>query len=270
MEDGRTLCIDIGNTNTVFGVFADGRLVAQWRIATDYSRMPDEYGLIISGLLGTEGIVARDVSGIAICSVVPSLTSDFVKLGKRYFAVEALVVGPEVKTGITVLYDDPGQVGADRIANAVSVKERFGGPACVVDFGTATTFDAIDRNGAYLGGAIAPGIVIAAEALFSRAARLSRVVLRSPAVAIGRNTEQSVQAGIVFGYVGLVEGLVARFRRELGDDMKVIATGGLADMVAAETSVIDVVDPSLTLDGLYRIFRLNAGNCRADLPSRGG
>ncbi|MGQ9552790.1 MAG: type III pantothenate kinase [Anaerolineae bacterium] len=257
MRDDGTLCIDIGNTNTVFGVFSDGTLLAQWRIATDSSRMPDEYGLIITGLLEREGIEAKEISGIAICSVVPSLTSDFAKLSKRYFDLDALVVGPEVDTGMTVLYDDPRQVGADRIVNAVSVKERFGGPACVVDFGTATTFDAIDRNGAYLGGAIAPGIVIAAEALFAKAARLSRVVLRAPVAAIGRNTEQSVQAGILFGYAGLVEGLVARFRQELGEDMKVIATGGLAEMVAAETKVIDIVDPSLTLDGLYRVYRRN-------------
>jgi type III pantothenate kinase len=168
-------------------------------------------------------------------------------------------VGPGTDTGLTVLYDDPRQVGADRIVNCVSVKERLGGPACVVDFGTATTFDALDRDGNYLGGAIAPGVVVAAEALFARAARLVKVDLRRPPSAVGRNTEHSIQAGMLFGYVGLVEGLVARFRKELGEDMKVVATGGLADLIAAETDVIDLVDPTLTLDGLYRIYRRNNG-----------
>ncbi|MHB0878306.1 MAG: type III pantothenate kinase [Anaerolineae bacterium] len=252
-----TLCIDIGNTNTVFGIYSEAGLRAQWRVATDHTRMPDEYALQIIGLLQIEGMRPDEVDGIAICSVVPSLTADFVKLGRRYFKVEALVVGPDIDTGIEVKYDDPKAVGADRIVNALSVKERFGGPACVVDFGTATTFDAIDRDGAYLGGAIAPGLLISAEALYSRAARLMRVALRRPPSAVGRNTEHSVQAGILFGYVGLTEGLVARFRRELGDDMRVIGTGGLAELVAAETDVFDLVDPSLTLDGLYRVYRIN-------------
>jgi len=256
---GGILCVDIGNTNIVFGLFVAGMLVDQWRIATDHSRMPDEYGLILTGLLATGGISVADVSGVAICSVVPGLTSDFAKLSRRYFEADPLVVGPDVNTGVTVLYDDPREVGADRIVNVVSVKERWGGPACIVDFGTATTFDALDREGAYLGGAIAPGIVIAVQALFSHAARLSRVELRRPPAVIGRNTEHSVQAGVLFGYVGLVEGLVGRFRRELGDGMKVIATGGLADLVAAETDIFDAVDSGLTMDGLYRVYRLNRG-----------
>ena len=257
MATAGTLCIDIGNTNTVFGVLRDGEVRSQWRVATDSSRMPDEYALQIIGLMRIDGIEPGDVDGMAISSVVPSLTSDFVKLGRRYFSADPFVVGPDVDTGIPILYDDPRQVGADRIVNAVSVVQRFGGPACVVDFGTATTFDAINREGAYLGGAIAPGIVVAAEALYSHAARLSRVALRRPPGAIGRNTEHSVQAGILFGYVGLVEGLVARFRKELGDDMKVIGTGGLAELVAAETDIFDVVDQALTLDGLYRLYLLN-------------
>lgn len=259
MSNGGTLCVDIGNTNTVFGLFQDGRLRAQWRIATDSSRMPDEYALTIIGLLGVDGVKPADVDGIAISSVVPSLTSDFAKLGRRYFGHEALVIGPGIETGVRVLYEDPRQVGADRIVNAVSVKERFGGPACIVDFGTATTFDALDANGDYLGGAIAPGLTVAAEALFSRAARLTRVELRRPPTPVGRNTEHSVQAGILFGYVGLIEGLVCRFRQELGEDMRVIATGGLAELLAAETQVFDLVDPSLTLDGLYRVYRRNRG-----------
>lgn len=257
MGKAGTLCIDIGNTNTVFGVYSDAGLQAQWRVATDHTRMPDEYALQIIGLMQIEGIDRDDLDGIAVCSVVPSLTADFVKLGRRYFGKEALVVGPDIELGIVVRYDDPRAVGADRLVNALSVKERLGGPACVVDFGTATTFDAIDREGAYLGGAIAPGMVISAEALYARAARLMRVALKRPPAAVGRNTEHSVQAGILFGYVGLTEGLVARFRRELGDDMKVIGTGGLAELVAAETDVFDLVDPALTLDGLYRVFRIN-------------
>jgi type III pantothenate kinase len=257
MPQAGTLCVDIGNTNTVFGVMSDQGLRAQWRVATDHTRMPDEYALQIIGLLQIEGIGRDEIGGMAICSVVPSLTADFVKLGRRYFGVDALVVGPDVNVGIVVKYDDPRAVGADRVVNAVSVKERFGGPACVVDFGTSTTFDAIDRDCAYLGGAIAPGLAISAEALYSRAARLTRVALTPPPAAVGRNTEHSVQSGLIFGYVGLTEGLVARFRRELGDDMRVIGTGGLAELVAAETDVFDLVDPSLTLDGLYRVYRIN-------------
>ena len=251
------MCVDIGNTNTVFGVYSEAGLRAQWRVATDHARMPDEYALQMIGLMQIEGIERDDLDGMAICSVVPSLTADFVKLGHRFFHVEALVVGPDINVGIEVKYDDPKAVGADRIVNALSVKERLGGPACVVDFGTATTLDAIDRDGAYLGGAIAPGLVISAEALYARAARLMRVALRRPPFAVGRNTEHSVQAGILFGYVGLTEGLVARFRQELGEDMKVIGTGGLAELVAAETDVFDLVDPALTLDGLYRVYRIN-------------
>jgi len=259
MDDNGILCVDIGNTNTVFGVFVEGTLENQWRVATEVSRMPDEYALTIVGLLRLGGLEISDISGVAICSGVPSLTADFVALSRRYFDVEPLVVTGETYTGVRVLYDDPRQVGADRVVNAVSVKERFGGPACVVDFGTGTTFDAIDGDGNYLGGAIAPGVIIAAEALYARAARLSRVELRRPPSVIGRNTEHSVQSGILFGYVSLVEGLVSRFKSELGDTMKTIATGGLAELVAAETEVIDIVDPSLTLDGLYRIYRLNCG-----------
>jgi len=259
MSASLILCVDIGNSNTVFGVFRDGYLASQWRIATSPTKMPDEYGLILTGLLATEGIMPRDVGGVAICSVVPPVTSYFVSLCQRYFKQEPLVVGAEVETGLKVLYDDPRQVGADRIVNAVSVKARFGGPACVVDFGTATTFDALDADGAYLGGAICPGLRISSEALFARAARLSKVELRRPPSVIGRNTENSIQSGILYGHVALTEGLVQRFRQELGEGMHVIATGGLADLVAAETNIFDVVDQGLTLDGLYRVYRMNNG-----------
>ncbi len=260
MDHGLTLCIDIGNTNTVFGVVDASGVRAQWRIATELSRMPDEYGLIILGLLGTGGISAGDIAGIALSSVVPPLTPDFIKLCRRYYNREPLVVGPGVELGLEILYEDPRQVGADRIVNALSVKERFGGPACIIDFGTATTFDALNERGAYMGGAIAPGILIAAEALFSRAARLSKVDIRAPGRVIGRNTEESVQSGVLYGYVAMVEGMVQRFGQELGPNMRVIATGGLAELVARHTSVIELVDPALTLDGLYRIYQLNRGH----------
>ncbi|NLT42462.1 MAG: type III pantothenate kinase [Anaerolineae bacterium] len=254
------LCLDVGNTNIVFGVIgADGEVLHQWRIATDAARMPDEYAVIMLSLLHHTGIEPGQLDGMAISSVVPSLTSDFIKLGRRYLDAEPLVIRADTPSGLNVLYDDPRQVGADRIVNCVSVKERFGGPACVIDFGTATTFDALDAAGDYLGGAIAPGVLIAAEALYSRAARLVKVELSRPPAAVGRNTEQSIQAGMLYGYVGLVEGLVARFRNELGEGMRVVATGGLADMIAAETPVIELVDPTLTLDGLYRIYRRNRG-----------
>lgn len=260
MGQRSTLCVDIGNTNTVFGVvWPDGVVGHQWRVSTQSVRMPDEYAVIILSLLQQVGLAPRDLDGMAISSVVPSLTSDFVKLGRRYLDAEALVVGPETDTGLTVLYDDPRQVGADRVVNCVAVKEKYGGPACVIDFGTATTFDAMDSDCAYLGGAIAPGVVIAAEALYSQAARLSKVELRRPPSVIGRTTEHSIQSGLLWGYIGLVEGLVGRFREELGPDMRVIATGGLADMVAVESAVIEVVDHTLTLDGLYRVYRRSKG-----------
>ncbi len=251
------LCIDIGNTNTVLGLYAGSELVSHWRIATDHQRMPDEYAVLILALFAQRGYSPQDVRGIAISSVVPPVTGTFEVLCREYFAQEALTVGAGTKTGVRILYDNPREVGADRIVNAAAVKEVYAIPACVVDFGTATTFDGISGDGDYLGGAIAPGIGISAEALFSRTAKLPRIDLVAPDRAIGRNTVESMQSGVLFGYVGLVEGMVGRFRSELGDAMQVIGTGGLAPVIARYTPIFDAVDLWLTLKGLHLIYHMN-------------
>ena len=251
------LAIDIGNTNITLGVYDRTRLAATWRVATVHDRMPDEYGILLIQLMAQRGLASEQVSGVAIASVVPALTGVVQEAVEGYLKQEPLVVDAGVKTGVRIRYENPREVGADRVVDCAAVKVKYGGPACVVDFGTATTFDAITAEGDYLGGAIAPGIGIAAEALFSRASKLYRVEIAPPSRAIGTNTAMAMQSGIFFGYVGLVEGLVARFRRELGDEMKVIATGGLAQKVASETPVIQHVDPWLTLDGLRIVYEMN-------------
>lgn len=251
------LAIDVGNTNLTLGMYDGDQLGPRWRLATDHESMPDEYGLQFVGLMNHEGRSKEDISGICLASVVPPLTSKVVQACEQYLDKAPLVVDAGVKTGVKVLYENPKAVGADRIADAAAVQRLYGGPACVVDFGTATTFDGISKDGDYLGGAIAPGIGIAAEALFIRTAKLPRVDLQRPPHAIGRNTVHAMQSGLLFGYVALVEGMVARFRKELGESMKVISTGGLAEIIAVETKVIDVVAPWLTLDGLQIIWELN-------------
>ena len=249
--------IDVGNTNITLGLYEGETLGPRWRIATDHQRMPDEYGLQFVGMFNQAGIEIESLTGICLASVVPPLTGYIVEACRNYLQKDPLVVDAGVKTGVRVLYEDPKAVGADRIVDAAAVQQLYGGPACVVDFGTGTTFDAITAEGGYLGGAIAPGIGIAAEALFSRAAKLMRVDLQRPPGPIGRNTTHAMQSGLLFGYVGLVEGMIARFRAELGEDMKVIATGGLAEVVARETEVLQIIAPWLTLDGLRIIWGLN-------------
>jgi type III pantothenate kinase len=251
------LAIDVGNTNITLGFYDGDSLGSRWRLATDNERMPDEYGLQFLGLFNHEKQVIDNITGICIASVVPPLTSKIVQACNKYIDIDPLVVDAGVKTGVRIRYEDPKAVGADRIADAAAVQKLYGGPACVVDFGTATTFDAISGNGDYLGGAIAPGIGIASEALFLRTAKLPRVDLTRPPAAIGRNTVHAMQSGLLFGYVALVEGMVERFREELGLNTKVIATGGLAELIAEETEYIQVVAPWLTLDGLRIIWDLN-------------
>lgn len=253
----KLFCIDIGNTNVTLGLYEAKEPCATWRLATDARRTSDEYGLQLGALLTHAGIEATDIAGACIASVVPPLTGRWVDLCKRYLAVDPLVVDAGVKTGVRVRYDDPRAVGADRVVDAAAAFRLYGGPACIVDFGTATTFDAISVTGEYLGGAITPGIEIASEALFSRTAKLPKVELSRPPAAIGTNTIHSIQSGLLFGYVSLVEGMVARFRKELGPKMKVIATGGLAELIAKETDVIEIVAPWLTLDGLRMIYEMN-------------
>ncbi|MDH5605596.1 MAG: type III pantothenate kinase [Anaerolineae bacterium] len=249
--------IDIGNTNITLGLYTGETLGPRWRMATLHEEMPDEYGIKFISMLNHAGHSPKDISGVCMASVVPPLTSKIVEACRTYLQHDPLVVDAGTKTGVRIRYEDPKAVGADRIVDAAAVQRLYGGPACVVDFGTATTFDAISADGDYLGGAIAPGIGIAAEALFSRAAKLSRVDLTRPPSVIGTNTPHAMQSGLLFGNVGLVEGMVARFKDELGPEMKVIATGGLAEIVARETSVLEIIAPWLTLDGLRIIWGLN-------------
>jgi len=251
------LAIDIGNTNITCGLYECEQLVAHWRIRTIHEKMPDEYGVLLEQLFHHRGFGRGDVHGVALASVVPPLTPIFVEVCGEYIKHPPFVVDAGVRTGVRIRYDNPREVGADRVVDAAAVRALYSVPACVVDFGTATTFDGISSDGDYLGGAIAPGIGIAAQALFERTAKLPRVELVRPPSVIGRNTPHSIQAGLLFGYVGLVEGMVARFKSELGQKTRVIATGGLARIIANETNVIDVVDPWLTLHGLRIIYELN-------------
>jgi len=254
------LAIDIGNTNITLGLYREAELIQAWRLATDHDRMPDEYGLQLLGLIKHAECKGEDLTAAALASVVPPLTGRFLEACQKYLDIDPLVIDAGVKTGLKIRYEDPKfTLGADRVVDAVAVLQLYGGPACVVDFGTATTFDAITSEGEYLGGAIAPGIGIAADALFQRAAKLPRVELGWPPGAIGRNTVHAMQSGLLFGYVGLVEGMVARFRQELGDEMKVIGTGGLVGLIAEETDAIEILAPWLTLDGLRLLWELNQG-----------
>lgn len=251
------LAIDIGNTSVHFGVFEGEELRATWRLGTDRERFPDEYAILVLSLLRTAGIHASDIRDAVLVSTVPVLTQTFAELCKRYFKAPPLIVGSGVRTGIRILYDNPRDVGADRVTDAVAGLRLYGAPLIIVDCGTGTVFDAISKEGDYLGGAIAPGIGIAAEALFERASKLYRVDLETPKTAIGKNPVHSMQSGIMYGYVGLVEGIVARFQRELGGGARVVATGGYAPMIAKETPVIETVNPNLTLIGLRMIHEMN-------------
>jgi type III pantothenate kinase len=251
------LTIDLGNTNLTIGLYQGETLVHHWRLATDHTRMPDEYGLQLLGLLTNADRTLTDLTGVCLASVVPPLTGRIAQACREYLKQEALVVDSGIKTGIRIRYDDPRTVGADRVADAVAVLKLYGGPACIIDFGTATTFNAVTKEGEYLGGAITAGINLAAEALFTHAAKLPRIELQTPPSVIGRNTTHAMQSGLIFGYVAMTEGMVARFRAELGPEMKVIATGGLAEIVARETPIIQIHAPWLTLDGLRIIWELN-------------
>lgn len=253
------LALDIGNTSVHMGLFAGERLAATWRVGVEAERSADEYGVLMLNLLATSDLTAESVDACIIGCAVPPLLPTFQRVCARYFGVDAMVVGHGLRTGVRILYDNPRQVGADRVVDAVAAINLYGAPAIVVDFGTATVFDAVNADGDYLGGAIAPGIGIASETLFSRAAMLSRVQLERPPAAIGRNTTHALQSGILLGYVGLVEGMVARFQEELGGGATVIGTGGWASEIAAETDVLDTVDQNLTLQGLRLIYDSNVG-----------
>ena len=247
------LAIDIGNTNITIGLFDAQKLQKTWRVSTDSSRTSDEYGLQISNMLGSNKIINE----VSICSVVPPLTPTFEVLCRRYFKVNPLTIGAGAKTGSKVMYDSPRDVGTDRIVDAAAVVHLYGGPAIIVDLGTATVFDAITASSEYLGGAIAPGMGVSADALFRATSQLRRVELSAPDSAIGKNTQHSIQSGLVLGYSELVKGMIRRFKLELGKESKVIATGGLAQVVEKEVSLFDIIDPDLTLKGLQIVHKLN-------------
>jgi type III pantothenate kinase len=256
------LTVDVGNTNTVLGVFEGEDLRVHWRLTTRREQTADEYGILVRNLFRGSEVQPDRIDGVALASVVPPLTPVLVALARQYLGHEPLVVEPGVKTGMPILYEPPGDVGADRILNGVAAFARYGGPVVVVDFGTATTFDVITRRGEYAGGVICPGIGISAEALFQRAARLPRVDVGHPGRVIGRSTVDSIQAGLYFGYAAMCEGLVARIRTELGEPVRVVATGGLAETLAVEIPSIEAVDPVLTLTGLRLIWERNRERAR--------
>ncbi|MBE5039974.1 type III pantothenate kinase [Ructibacterium gallinarum] len=252
------MAIDVGNTNTVVALYNETKMLRHWRMATDKNRASDEIGMLLLQFLGTEQITAKDIEAVIISSVVPPIMHALNNAVRRYVECEPMIVGPGTKTDMQILYDNPKEVGADRIVNAVAAIHKYGKPLIIVDFGTATTFCAIDRQGDYLGGVITPGVKIAMDALFEQAAKLPRVEIKKPPRVIGKNTVASMQSGAVFGQVAQVDGIVGRMKAELNaPDCKVIATGGLAGTIAEESQTIDVVDRMLTLDGLRILYEKN-------------
>lgn len=249
------LAIDAGNSNIVIGVFKDDELVSSWRISTDRYKLEDEYGMLIRGLLANEEVDYTKISGIIVSSVVPDILSVLVKMSERSFNTSPVVVsGADDKIGIEIRYDKPAEIGSDRLVNAVGAYVEYGGPLIVVDFGTATTFDAVAEDGAYLGGAIAPGINISINALFERTAKLMRIDIRRTEKAIGKSTVESLQSGIYYGFFGQMEEIIRKIKEEMGNNPKVVATGGLVDLFADDSDLVDIIDKNLTLKGLKILY----------------
>ena len=251
------LAIDVGNSNNVIGLFSGEKLLTHWRIRTEWNRTADEYWVLIKEFILLNDVETETIDDIIIACVVPPLVPILQGMAKKYFLCEPLIVGPGVKTGISILYRNPSEVGADRIVNSVAAFEKYGGPLIIVDFGTATTFDVVSNKGEYLGGSIFPGVQISLEALFKNTAKLPRVDMTLPEKVIGKSTVESLRSGAVYGFSGMVEAIVRQIKDELGQSARVIATGGVLDWITNKTSVIDTLDPFLTLDGLRIIYEKN-------------
>jgi type III pantothenate kinase len=251
------LAVDVGNTQTVYGLYDGERLAEHWRVTTEAERTGDELGVLVGRLLELRDVGFEDISGVCISSTVPPLVRAYEEFARDYVEATLLVLGPGTRTGIPISYDDPREVGPDRIANAVAARERYGAPCIVVDFGTSTNFDIVSSGGEYVGGVLAPGIEVSMEALFARAARLVKVDFTPPPSVIGKTTVAGLQSGLVYGFAGQVDGIVKRIRGEIGDTAPVVATGGLAELIAPHAETIDKVDPLLTLEGLRLVWELN-------------
>lgn len=251
------LVIDVGNSHTVIGVYKEEKLLGHWRISTNLKKTEDEYGILVKGLLDNSKLSLADIKGIVISCVVPPIIWILKKMSADYFKVSPIIIGPGIKTGIYIKTDNPKEVGADRIVNAIAAYKLYGGPVIIIDFGTATTFCAVNKDGVYLGGAIAPGIEISAEALAEKTAKLPKIEVTKPQHSIGSNTIAAMKSGIFFGYLGLTNELIRRFKRELGEDSLVVATGGYSELIGNECKLIDKINPFLTLIGLYLVYEMN-------------